>query len=260
MRAPSIMSGNFLHDCHKERLSLSSLFLSVFLFSFPRGQKNWLKFRMTVQGEREGRSSKWLQSKNSEKKKEREKRGPRVRVVKKCLLSGNRVRDSEGGLWKWKEGEWKRQSERERTAVEGLRAKLELVWQYQSHRSSREKLLTGAHRTLIDCELCCGAQPITRAPRDFSGFEHLHAVCRPIRETTQGEESGRDREKGGKTKRWGGKVVLSEGGREWDFRIMVSLFNLSDLDFVYMDFSTLLCLWALSWVWSYWRCDVCIAK
>lgn len=102
MRTPSIMSGNFLHDCHKERLSLSSLFLSVILFSFPRGQKNWLKFRMTVQGEWEGRSSEWLQSKNSEKKKEREKRGPRVRAVRKCLLSGNRVRDSGGGALKMK--------------------------------------------------------------------------------------------------------------------------------------------------------------
>lgn len=35
-------------------------------------------------------------------------------------------------------------------------------------------------------------------------------------------------------------MVLSEGGREWDFRIMVSLFNLGDLDFVYVDFSTVL--------------------
>ncbi len=83
------------------------------------------------------------------------------------------------------------------------------MWQYQSHRSSREKLLTGAHRALIDCELCCRAQPITRAPGDFAGLEHLHAVCRPIRETTQGEESERDRKrKRKKTKRWGGRVVL----------------------------------------------------
>lgn len=84
--------------------------------------------------------------------------------------------------------------------VEGLRVKSESMRRYQSHRSSREKLLTGAHRALIDCELCCRAQPITGAPGDFSGLEHLHAVCSPIRETTQREESERDRKGGGEKK------------------------------------------------------------
>lgn len=94
--------------------------------------------------------------------------------------------------------------------AEGLRAKLESMWQYQSHRSSREKLLTGAHRALIDCELCCRAQPITGAPGDFSGLEHLHAVCRPIRETTQGEERKRKR-KGEKNKEMRREGGVSQG-------------------------------------------------
>ena len=127
--------------------------------------------------------------------------------------------------------EREKETKRKRTVVEGLRAKLESMWQYQSHRSSREKLLTGAHRALIDCELCCRAQPITRAPGDFSGLEHLHAVCRPIRETTQGEESERDRKrKRKKTKRWGERRLLVREREKWDFQIMVSLFHLGDLE------------------------------
>lgn len=47
-------------------------------------------------------------------------------------------------------------------------------------------------------------------------------------------------------RRGGNKEMRREGGvsrgreRERDFRIMVSLFNLGDLDFVFVDFSTLL--------------------
>lgn len=47
-------------------------------------------------------------------------------------------------------------------------------------------------------------------------------------------------------RRGGNKEMRREGGvsrgreREWEFGIMVSLFNLGDLDFVFMDFSTLL--------------------
>lgn len=100
--------------------------------------------------------------------------------------------------------EWKER----RTVVEKLRVKLKSMWQYQSHGSCREKLLTGAHRALIDCELCCGAQPITGAPGDFLALEHLHAVCHLIREPTQGGEWKRQKEVGEKkTDGRGGKVV-----------------------------------------------------
>lgn len=134
------------------------------------------------------------------------------------------------------------------TAVGGLRAKLESVWQYQSHRSGGEKLLTGAHRALIDCELCCGAQPITRTLRDFSEFEHLHAVCRPIRETTQGRgEWERQRENRENKRTW------QEGGVKGRIASAssASLFNPYDLDFCVIDFGIRLMSPVNSETWVY---------
>lgn len=128
---------------------------------------------------------------NTKKKEKREshKPGEKDQGIKEAFLSGAEARDS-GALEKSKEKE-----RSELTAFEGLRAKSESMCGYESGRSSRERLLTGAHRALIDCELCRRAQPISAAPTDFSGLEHLHAVCRLIRE--RGE---RKRQKDGKEK------------------------------------------------------------
>lgn len=209
-----------------------SLFHLCFFLSFalsPWGQKNWLKFKMTAQGEWGGEEAlSDFRVRTPRKRKKRESyTSPEWELLRNAFWVA--IEWWILGLWKWKEKckeeEWKRQSGRRRTVVEGLRAKLESMWRYQSHRSSREKLLTGAHRALIDCELCCRAQPITRAPGDFSGLEHLHAVCRPIRETTQREESERDRKRGEKNKEMRREGGVSWEREKWDFRIMVWFFS-----------------------------------
>lgn len=83
---------------------------------------------------------------------------------------------------------------RARRVVEGLRDEAGVYVTVSKPQEQQEKkLLTGAHRALIDCELCCRAQPITRAPGDFSGLEHLHAVCCPIRERQREKEAGREK-------------------------------------------------------------------